>query len=195
MKNHIFMDDIFLYIQLFGVIAVVIYLFINKSTRKIAFRILKIVIIGIAVLAGVCVLCMYLFGETGILIGGLIFTNICISITLLYVIREQVNVTKLHKKGCRTYGTITNVVPGVRGGHNDIIYRVDGKEYKHSNGRPVGKWEIGYDKIAMLYDPHNPENVCLEKYDLVSAISFTVAFALIDVVFTGSTIYLITYLI
>ncbi|MDE6797540.1 MAG: hypothetical protein K2J36_05965 [Ruminococcus sp.] len=195
MKNHIFMDDIFLYIQLFGVITVIIYLFINKSTRKIAFRILKIVIVGIAVLTGVCVLCTYLFGTIGILIGGLIFIDICISIALLYIIREQVNVTKLHKKGCRTYGTITNVVYGVRGGHNDISYRVDGKEYKHSNERPVGKWEIGYDKIVMLYDPQKPENVCLEKYDLVSAISFTVAFALIDIVFTGSTIYLITCLI
>ena len=195
MKNHIFMDDIFLYIQLFGVIALIIYLFINKSTRKIAFRILKIVIIGIAVLTGVCVLCTYLFGETGMIITPLICIDIYMSITLLYLIREQVNVTKLHKKGCRTYGTIKNVVYGVRGGHNDIIYRVDGKEYKHSNERPVGKWEIGYDKIVMLYDPQNPENVCLEKYDLVSAISFTVAFALMDVGFIGSTIYLITYLI
>lgn len=191
MKNHIFMDDIFLYIQLFGVITVIIYLFINKSTRKIAFRILKIVIVGIAVLTGVCVLCTYLFGTIGILIGGLIFIDICISIALLYIIREQVNVTKLHKKGCRTYGKITEISYK----SNHISYRVDGKEYKHSNGRPVGKWEIGYDKIVMLYDPQKPENVCLEKYDLVSAISFTVAFALIDVVFTGSTIYLITCLI
>ncbi|MDE6424636.1 MAG: hypothetical protein K2K89_00615 [Ruminococcus sp.] len=189
------MDDIFSYILQFGVIAVIIYSFINKSTRKIAFRILKIVIIGIAVITGVCALCIYLFGETGMLIAPLICIDIYISIGFLFVIKEQIYITKLHKKGCRTNGTLTNVVYGVRGGHNDIIYQVDGKYYKCINGRPVGKWEVGYDKLTIVYDPQNPEKSCLEKYDLVSTISFTVAFALFEVIFTGSTIYLITYLI
>lgn len=89
------MDDIFSYILQFGVIAVI---------------------------TGVCALCTYLFGTIGILIGGLICLDIYISLAFLFVIKEQIYITKLHKKGYRTNGTLTNVVYGVRDGHNYISY-------------------------------------------------------------------------
>lgn len=92
------MDDIFSYIMQFGVTAIIIYFFINKSTRKTAFRILKISIVAIAVITGVCALCIYLFGTIGILIC----LDIYISWIFISAIKEQVYITKLHKKGCRS---------------------------------------------------------------------------------------------
>lgn len=76
-------------------------------------------------------------------------------------------------------------------GRNHISYQADGKDYKCINGRNLGKWKVGYDKIPLLYDPECPENACLEKYDLVSAISDTVVFSVLEAVFIGSIIYVI----
>lgn len=185
------MDDIFSYILQFGVIAIIIYFFINQSTRKTAFRILKISIAVITVITGVCALCIYLFGTIGILIGAFICIDIYISLIFMSAIKEQVYITKLHKKGCRTNGTLIKVDYYGRSGHNYISYQVDGKDYECINGPTVGKWKVGYDKVPVLYDPERPENSCIEKYDLVSAISSTVAISLLEVVLTGSTIYLI----
>lgn len=190
-----YLDDIFDYILHIGVIAVIISFFIRKSTRKMAFKILKISIAGIAVTIGVLAVSAYLFGDIGLFIGGFICIDIIASWWWLLVIKEQVYITKLHKKGCRTNGTLTNVHYGVRGGHNDISYQVDGKDYECINERPVGKWKVGYDKMPILYDPERPENSCLEKYDLVSATSFTVAISLVEAVFIGSTIYVIICLL
>lgn len=189
------MDDIFSYIMRFGVIAIIIYFFINKSTRKTAFRILKISIVVIAVITGVCALCIYLLGIIGILIGGFICLDIYISWIFISAVKEQIYITKLHKKGCRTNGTLINVVYGVRGGRNDIRYQADGKDYEFINGLNVGKWEVGYNKIPVLYDPERPENSCLEKDDLVSAVNSTITISLLEIVLTGSIIYSIIYLI
>lgn len=189
------MDDIFSYLLQFGVIAIIIYFFINKSTRKTAFRILKISIAAIAVITGVCALCIYLFGTIGILIGAFICIDIYISWIFMSAIKEQVYITKLHKKGYRTNGTLTKVDYYGRSGHNYISYQVDGKDYECINGLNVGKWKVGYDKLTIIYDPECPENSCFEKYDLVSAISSTVTISLLEVVFIGSTICVIICLI
>ncbi|MDE6781952.1 MAG: DUF3592 domain-containing protein [Ruminococcus sp.] len=188
-------DEIFAHILHIGVIAIIIYFFINKSTRKTAFRILKISIAVISVIVGVCALCIYLFGTIGILIGAFICIDIYISWIFLSAIKEQVYITKLHKKGCRTNGTLTKVDYYGRSGHNYISYQADGKDYECINGLNVGKWKVGYDKVPVLYDPESPENSCLEKYDLVSAISHTVTISLLEVVLTGSIIYSIICLI
>lgn len=155
------------------------------------FRILKISVAVIAVIAGVFALSLYLFKDTGFVIGTLICTDIVFSLLFISAIKEQVYITKLHKKGYRTNGTLTNVFYTGRSGYNVISYQADGKDYKCKSGRKLGKWKVGYDKIPLLYDPERPENTCLEKYDLVSAISDTVVFSLLEAVFIGSTIYTI----
>ena len=188
------MKNSLLYIKIFEVIALIIYLFINKSTRKIAFRILKSVIIRIAVIAVigvVCFFCTLCLKIVEILFVGLVGIDIYIFIAFLYNLTELVNIIKLHRKGCQTFGTITNSFYGLKGRYYDISYYADNQRYKYR----VRKWKIDYDKISILYDPENPEKACLENYDLVSAISFIITFALLDTVFTVSTIYWITYLI
>lgn len=155
------------------------------------FRILKISIAVIAVIVGVFALSVYFFKDAGFVIGTLICTDIVFSWLFIIAIRQQVYITKFHKKGCRTNGTLTDVFYTGRSGYNVISYQVDGKDYKYENGLKLGKWKVGYDKIPLLYDPECPENVCLEKYNLVSAISDTVVFSILEVIFIGSTIYVI----
>lgn len=155
------------------------------------FRILKISALVIAVIAGVFALSLYLFKDTGFVIGTLICTDIVFSLLFIPAIKEQVYITKLHKKGYRTNGTLTNVFYTGRSGYNVISYQADGKDYKCKSGRKLGKWKVGYDKIPILYDPECPENACLEKYDIVSAITDTVVFSVLEAVFIGSTIYVI----
>lgn len=154
------------------------------------FRILKISVAVIAVITGVYALSVYLFKDTGFVIGTLICADIYISWLFLSAVRQQFYITELHRKGCRTDGTLTAATYEARG-RNHISYQVDGKEYHLESGQKLGKWKVGYDKIPLLYDPERPENTCLEKYDLVSAISDTVAFSLLEAIFIGSTIYTI----
>lgn len=81
----------------------------------------------------------------------------------LSAIRQQFYITKLHRKGCRTDGTLTAMTYEDHG-HNHISYQADGKDYKCKTG---------------------------QKFDLVSAISDTVVFSVLEAVFIGSTIYVI----
>ncbi|MDE5620482.1 MAG: hypothetical protein K2O29_01210 [Ruminococcus sp.] len=156
------------------------------------FRMLKISIAVISIILGIFALSVYLFkdAEAGFVISILICTDIYFSWLFLSAIRQQAYITKLHKKGCRTNGTLIAVTYEDRG-RNHISYQVDGKDYKCENGRKFGKWKVGYDKIPLLYNPEHPENNCLEKYDLVSAISNTVAFSVLEAIFIGCTIYTI----
>lgn len=156
------------------------------------FRILKISVAVIAIILGIFTLSVYLFKDTGFVIGILICMDIYFSWLFLSAVKQQVYITKLHKKGCRTNGTLIAMTYEDRG-RNHISYQADGKDYKCKTGQKFGKWEVGYDKIPLLYDPERPENTCLEKYDLVSAISDTVAFSLLEAVFIGSTIYVIIF--
>lgn len=154
------------------------------------FRILKISVAVISVIAGVFALSLYLFKDTGFVIGTLICMDIYFSWLFLSAVRQQVYITKLHRKGCHTDGTLIAMTYENRG-CNHISYQADGKDYKCKTGQKFGRWEVGYDKIPLLYDPEHPENTCLEKHDLVSAISDTVVFSLLEAVFIGSTIYVI----
>lgn len=152
------------------------------------FRILKISVAVIAVITGAYALSVYLFKDTGFVIGTLICADIYFSWLFLSAVRQQFYITKLYRKGCRTDGTLTAMTYEDHG-HNHISYQVDGKDYECINGL-VGKWKTG-DEISVLYDPDCPEKSCVEKYDLSSAISDTVAFSVLETVFIGSTIYVI----
>lgn len=156
------------------------------------FRILKISVAVIAIILGIFTLSVYLFKDTGFVIGILICMDIYFSWLFLSAVRQQVYITKLHKKGCRTNGTLIAMTYEDRG-RNHISYQADGKDYKCKTGQKFGKWEVGYDKIPLLYDPERPENSCLEKHNLVSAISATVALSVSEAVFIGSTIYVIIF--
>lgn len=156
-------------------------------------RILKICIAVITVIVLLFILCFYLFRDAGFIMCIIVCSDIYFSWLFVSALKYQIYITKLHKKGCHTNGTLINVVYS-RQGYNYISYRADGKEYKCKNGLKLGKWTIGYDKIPVIYDPERPENSCIEKYDLVSAISYTVAFFIPEAVFIGLTLYMIIFL-
>ncbi len=153
-------------------------------------RILKICIAVIAVIAVIFALCFYLFGEMWFVLSVLFCFGIFSSWLFMSAFKHQVYIKKLHKKGCRTNGTLIKVVYS-RNGYNCISYQADGKEYECKSGLKTGKWKIGYNKIPIIYDPECPENACLEKYDLVSAICYTVMFSILETIWIGSTIYAI----
>ncbi len=153
-------------------------------------RVLKICIAVIAVTAVTFALCFYLFGEMGFVLSVLVFFGIFSSWFLMSEIKNLIYIKNLHKNGCRTDGTLINVIYS-RNGYNCISYQADGKEYKCKNGLKTGKWKIGYNKIPIIYDPECPENACLEKYDLVSAIGYTIMFSVVEAAWIGATIYAI----
>lgn len=153
-------------------------------------RILKICITVIIVIAVIFALCFYLFGEIGFVLSILVCFGIFSSWLLMSAFKHQIYIKKLHKKCCRTDGTLINVVYA-RNSYNCISYQADGKEYKFKSGLKIGKWKIGYNKIPIIYDPECPENACLEKYALVSAIGYTVMFSILETIWIGSTIYAI----
>lgn len=153
-------------------------------------RILKICITVITVIAVIFALCFYLFGEIWFVLSVLVCFGIFSSWLCISAFKHQIYIKKLHKKGCRTNGTLTNVIYA-RNSYNCISYQADGKEYKFKSGLKIGKWKIGYNKIPVIYDPECPENVCIEKYALVSAIGYTVMFSILEAIWIGSTIYAI----
>lgn len=153
-------------------------------------KILKVSLAVTAVITGIYTLSLYLFKDAGFVIGTLICTDIVFSWLFIITVRKQIYIPKLHKKGCRTNGTLTKITYENRG-KNHISYQAEGKQYELKTGRKFGKWKVGYDKIPILYDPECPENACLEKYDIVSAITDTVVFSVLEAVFIGSTIYVI----
>ncbi len=114
--------------------------------------------------------------------GMFIGIEIEILLKLIPAVKRQIYITKLHQKGCRTIGTLTN--------NNHISYQADGKDYEYIGSRLKSKWKIG-DEIPVLYDPESPENSCIEKYDRVSAISSTAAFSILEAAYIGSIIYVI----
>lgn len=151
-------------------------------------RVLKICIAVIAVVAIIVALCLYLFGEMWFVLSVLACFGIFSSWLLISAVRRQIDVRKLHTKGCRTDGTLTKVVYS-RNGYNCISYRADDKEYECKSGLKTGKWKVGYDKIPIIYDPERPENACIEKYSLVSAVCYTVMFSALEILWAGTTIY------
>lgn len=153
-------------------------------------RILKICITVITVIAVIFALCFYLFREMGFVLSILVCFGIFSSWSCISAFKHQIYIKKLHKKGCRTDGTLTYVVY-VRNSYNCISYQADGKEYTLKSGLKMNKWKKGYNKIPVIYDPECPENACLEKYALVSAIGYTVMFSILEAIWICSTIYAI----
>lgn len=153
-------------------------------------RVLKICVTVIIVIAVIFALCFYLFGEMWFVLSILVCFGIFSSWLFISAFKHQIYIKKLHKKGCRTDGTLTYVVY-TRNSYNCISYQADGKEYTLKNGLKMNKWKKGYDKIPVIYDPECPENACLEKYALVSAIVYTVMFSILEAIWIYSTIYAI----
>ena len=85
----------------------------NKTLKGEVMNIVRILKICIAVISVVVVtfaLCFYLFGEMGFVLSVIVFFGIFSSWLLMSAIKNLIYIKKLHKYGCRTDGTLINVI-------------------------------------------------------------------------------------
>lgn len=169
--------------------AIFICLLINKSTRKLACKILFGIFIFAVIVFVIFFTCIQLFGtENGFITGWLVLLNLIILVMVYMSVDELRRVIMLHKKGIHTYGTF--IRPASRGG-SVIVYWVDRRKYECITGLKKYKIDkIGCDKVPVLYDAENPENAYVEKYDFISAIALIIASIILETGMIAITVYM-----
>lgn len=173
----------------FVVGAVFIYLLINKSTRKIAFKILWIIFaVAVAVLASIFI-CIHIFGNEGIFIGSTVMFHIPLLWALFSVSKQLNSMVRLNKNGTRILGTLVRRSLSSRSS-SVVAYRVDGKEYKCCSLSPLRKYEEGCDKVPVIYDTENPELSFIEKHDFVPIIELVITYSIFETGAIILTVYL-----
>lgn len=156
----------------FVVFGVIVYLLINKSTRKITFKVLCGILLFFLTVAIIFLGCMWIFGvDNGLVVGILVIFNLIVLLFPYMSIGELRRVIRLHKKGIRTYGTFIRY--GSRGG-SVIEYRVDGRKYEYHTDS-LEKYKIGCNEVPVLYDAEKPEDSCVEKHDFIPATALIIA--------------------
>lgn len=89
-------------------------------------------------------------GEMWFVLSVLVCFGIFSSWSCISAFKHQIYIKKLHKKGCRTDGTLTGVVYS-RNSYNCISYQADEKEYTLKSGLKMNKWKKGYGELSPTY--------------------------------------------
>ncbi|MDE6518940.1 MAG: hypothetical protein K2K91_00550 [Ruminococcus sp.] len=171
--------------------AVFVCLLINKSTRKIACKILCGIFLFVFTIIAVLLVCIWIFGaDNGFAIGVLVLFNLIISVLTYMSASELYRVIRLHKKGIRTYGTFIRRT--ARRG-SVIVYWVDRRKYECITDS-LEKYKIDCDKVPILYDAENLKNSCVEKHDFIPAIALIIASIILETGMIAITIYMCRYI-
>ena len=172
------------YIWFIVIGAVIIRLLIKKSTREITVRIIRMILLGIVViafaLAFIGVTVIYLFGaEKFCVIYPFTVMELPLLFFMIMSFKDLSETVSLHKNGCRTTGTVIDIAAG-KGSHYKIRYYVNNKEYICIGNKlsQANKWECGSD-VTVLYSSNSPQRSCLAKEDLVSSVIITAAMVLL----------------
>lgn len=169
--------------------AVFVCLLINKSTRKIAFKILCGIFLVAFTVVAIFLICIWIFGfENGFATGCLVLFNLIISVMTYMSASELYRVIRLNKKGIHIYGTLISraAVRGV----SYVVYIVDGKKYECKSDSQLNKYEIGFDKVPVIYDAENHKNSCVKKYDFIKATELIIASIILETGMIGITVYM-----
>ena len=168
--------------------AVFICLLINKSTRKIAFKILCGIFLFAFGVAVIFLVCIWIFGfDNGFATGWLVLLNLMFSVSIYMAAGELRRVIRLHKNGTRTYGTF---IRRSGRGVSYVVYIVDGKKYECKSDSQLNKYEIGCDKVPVIYDAENFKNSCVEKHDFIPAIALIIASISLETGMIAITVYM-----
>lgn len=174
--------------------AVFICLLINKSTRKIAFKILCGIFLVVFTIIAVLLVCIWLFGvDNGFATGWLVLLNLMFLVSIYMGASELRHIIRLHKNGTRTYGTLIRRSLSSRSS-SVIEYMVDGKKYECRSLSPLRKYEEGYDKVPVIYDSENPELSCIEKHEFAPIIALLSTYAVFEIGMIAITVYMCHYI-
>lgn len=153
-------------------IVIMALLLINKSTRKIALKILLVLSIIVFAMFIIFLVGMCFFRDNIMLFCTLSFFTATSAFMLGYSIKFLVETIYLQIFGCRTTGEIIYVGYG-RGSHYKIKYHINNKEYLCIGERMNYKYKVG-DSVTVLYFQQKPNKSCLEKEDLKVSIALTI---------------------
>lgn len=153
-------------------IAIIVFL-INKRTRKVTLKILLGLSIMVFVLFIIFLVGMVFFKDNIVIFFIFSFFTVTIAFMFGYSMKDLVNTISLQRFGCRTIGEIIGLGYG-RGNHYEIKYHVNNEEYLCIGARLYVKWKVG-DSVTVIYSQQEPKNSCLEKEDLIAAISMTIS--------------------
>ncbi len=191
------MNDIFFWLveywHVIAVCGVIVYLLINKDTRKITFKVLFGIFLLAFIVNAVPLVCIWIFGtDNGFAIGFLVLFNLTISIITYMSASELYRVIRLNKKGIHIYGTLISRA-AVRGA-SYVVYIVDGKKYECKSDSQLNKYEIGFDKVPVIYDAENHKNSCVKKYDFIKATELIIASISLETGMIAITVYMCRYI-
>lgn len=187
MRVNIF-DWLVEYWHTVAVCGVIIYLLINKSTRKITFKVLCGIFLIMLTMCVIIVGCVWIFGDAdGLLMGVLVIFNLGVLVMAYISIGELYRVVRLNKKGVHVYGTLISRAAGR--GASRVVYRVDGKKYKCESTSQLNRYEIGCDKVPVIYDAENHGNSCIEKYDFIQSAALFITYGILETGMVILTVY------
>lgn len=187
MRDNIF-DWLVEYWHIIAVCGVIIYLLINESTRKITFKVLCGILLFFLVVLVILLGCMWIFGaDNGMFVFGLVILNLPILIMTYMSTGELCRVVRLNRKGVHTYGTLISRAAGR--GVSRVAYSADGKKYKCESTSQLNRYEIGCDKVPVVYDVKNHGNSCVKKYDFVQSAALFITSGIFETGMIAITVY------
>lgn len=193
--NNIFdhIGEFFEIVSEFGFVCLTISLFFWKATRKIAFKVLGICLIIIAVIFTAALISGKVFGDSGIKLPIIICFDIFFISGLCMLLKELIPAIKLHFKGELTTGIFFREVSQYRG--RNLIYTefsINGTKYICKGKRFKSSRKLKYgDEVTILYDSENPEISCIYKYSITFNILPTLLALIVTAYYTGHIIYVL----
>lgn len=171
-----------------AVCGVIIYLLINETTRKVTFKVLCGLFLILLTAYIIMVGCMWIFGNEGLFIGGLVILNLTLLVGIYMGVSELRRVIRLHKKGIRTYGTFIRRSLSSRSS-SVVAYKVDSEKYECRSLSPLRKYEEGCEKVPVIYDVENHGLSCIEKHDFAPIITLLSTYTVLEIGLIAITVY------